>query len=1171
MSSAKVSKLRILLIILAWLLLGLFIWFAGPYFAFADWHPLEPPIARVITLSALIILWLLVLLWRRRRADSKSEALLGAVAGQPDPTEGSSPDAPLLRERFAEAVQLLKESSRGKQSLYSIPWYVIIGAPGSGKTTLLVNSGLRMPLAQRFGEHTVTGVGGTRNCDWLFTDEAVFIDTAGRYTTQDSDSASDAAGWKEFLTLLQQYRRRRPLNGVILAVSAQDLLTLQPAEREDHIAAARRRLEELNRELRIELPVYVLVTKCDLLNGFDEYFDDLAAEGRTQVWGATFPYEATLSGDAIRAFPNEFDRLVERLNARVLDRVEAERDARRRGTVFGFPQQLGALRALVAGYIADVFTQSRFERRALLRGVYFTSGTQEGTPIDRLMSSTGRALGLSSHLIATSPAGRGKAYFVANLLRVLLGESGLAGVNRRLEIKKAVLLGVVYIAIALLATFLLTGFFVSLDGNQKYLAQMNAQTAQLTDVPAVEGDAQLDSVLPRLDAFSQLFESANRYHEGAPFWMRFGLFQGHAVAEAAHDAYMRELDGALLPRIMAQLRQRLVESSTAPDQLYEYLKAYLMLGQPEHLDKAQLIAIVDLEFARAYPSDPDTRQGLSKHFRALLDGEGTLRTLPTDQLLVDQARNAIRQASVARLMYSRLKLNYAGDTAHALRLDVAAGLGADQVFQRRSGASLTDPVPSLYTGPVFKEVATTGTVELVKQFIADSWVLGGGDLAPGTLRLSARLSKDMLDLYEKDYGDQWDRILADLQLKSFPTVEAATAALGILGAPTSPLRGLLQTIDTHTHLVPGPGETPQPQGPVASTQQALGERLRKLLNAGSQAVGVTPAAPPGSQVTSRFSTLHQSLAGPPGAAPIDRVLSLIGQLQQQLLSVGTAAGERSPLEVIAQSGRGDLVKSLQSQAGLLPPAVGALVSEVGGHSEGVTFTQASGELQTRFQQGVVQDCNAALRGRYPFTPGSGLDVPPADFGRIFGYGGLFETFFKENVAALVDTTRRPWTWRAGADGASLGVSVAMLREFEAAQQIRESFFRTGAQLPELHFTVIPVSLDAAATRFLLEIDGQSFEYRHGPQTSRPASWPGPNPGAAAAAFEDHAGGHPNVSFQGPWALFRLLEAGHLQSTTDVRFNMTFDMGGHNAQFALEADSIRNPFGQRQLRAFHCSP
>ena len=113
-------------------------------------------------------------------------------------------------------------------------------------------------------------MGGTRNCDWWFTDEAVFLDTAGRFTTQDSDAGADAAGWLEFLSLLGEYRTRRPINGVILTVSAQDLMTQHADSRESYVAAARRRLNELNRELRIQLPVYVMVTKCDLVAGFTE-------------------------------------------------------------------------------------------------------------------------------------------------------------------------------------------------------------------------------------------------------------------------------------------------------------------------------------------------------------------------------------------------------------------------------------------------------------------------------------------------------------------------------------------------------------------------------------------------------------------------------------------------------------------------------------------------------------------------------------------------------------------------------------------------------------------------------------------------------------------------------------------------------------------------------------
>src|SRR4030095_4583556 len=112
------------------------------------------------------------------------------------------------------------------------------------------------------------------------------------------------------------------INGVILTISAQDLMVQGHAGREAYVAAARRRLTELNKELQIQLPVYVMVTKCDLVAGFSEYFDDLEKDGRAQVWGVTFPYEQTLDGEASEAYPSEFDRLIARLNERLFARIE---------------------------------------------------------------------------------------------------------------------------------------------------------------------------------------------------------------------------------------------------------------------------------------------------------------------------------------------------------------------------------------------------------------------------------------------------------------------------------------------------------------------------------------------------------------------------------------------------------------------------------------------------------------------------------------------------------------------------------------------------------------------------------------------------------------------------------------------------------------------------------
>ncbi len=148
------------------------------------------------------------------------------------------------------------------------------------------------------------------------SDEAVLIDTAGRYTTQDSNAAIDRAGWDAFLDLLKQTRPNQPLNGLLVAVPLSDIALAPAAERLAHAAAIRRRVKEMEARLGLRMPVYVLFTKADLIAGFVEFFDDLDREKRAQVWGTTFEPTKTDAGP-VAGFPEAFRALVERLNGRL--------------------------------------------------------------------------------------------------------------------------------------------------------------------------------------------------------------------------------------------------------------------------------------------------------------------------------------------------------------------------------------------------------------------------------------------------------------------------------------------------------------------------------------------------------------------------------------------------------------------------------------------------------------------------------------------------------------------------------------------------------------------------------------------------------------------------------------------------------------------------------------
>jgi type VI secretion system protein ImpL len=1155
-------KRRAFLVVLGFVLLAAFIWYAGPYFAFADFRPLESVGARLIAIALTIGIWLCAVLLRRLRAIHLSDKLASAVVRQSHEADARpSAEAVKLRERFEEAVATLKQRRRGRQSLYDLPWYVIIGAPGSGKTTALLNSGLKFPLEPRVGRGGVRGVGGTRNCDWWFSDEAVFLDTAGRYTTQDSDAASDSAGWQEFLALLRKYRKRRPLNGVMLTISAHDLMVQGDSGREAHVEAARRRLRELNEQLRIKLPVYLMVTKCDLVAGFTQYFDDLAQDGRAQVWGMTFSYEQTVNGGAAPAFPAEFDGLVERLNARLFARVEQERDVRRRTAAFAFPQQMEALRDALARFVDEVFESSRFEQGILLRGVYFTSGTQEGTPIDRLLGGIGRRFGVAPDAVA-APTGRGKVYFIERLLKdVMIGESGLAGLNTRVEMQKAALQLGAYAALALVTVFGVVALSLSYGRNHAYIGETAADVAKLRDVPTVRAGAAIETILPRLDAVRAVVESADRYRGNTPWSMRWGLYQGESVGASARDAYLRELDGLALPLFAARVKERLSQNASEPEKLYEYLKAYLMLGEPQHLDKKQLQYVADVEWGPSSAAAGVTAS-LSKHFQSLLEYADTLRPVPLDSGLVAQARSSIRQASIPRLIYGAIKREYASDTSRALRLDVAAGVGVEQVLKRKSGVGLGEPIPSIYGRPVFKEATGTRMLSLVKQFVEDNWVWGEG--GPTTTN-SVKLVADVTDIYESDYITLWDGILNDLELVTFPTVRQTADALGVLAGPTSPLRGLLRLVADNTTLIDLPENAPS--GAVASAKSAIADGVGKVLRSVQDATG-TSTRPAGSLVTARFQPIQRLIAGASGAAPIDRILGEIGQLQQQLKSLGPDVGGTDPLEALSNPALRATLQTLQQDAASLPPLFATLVAQIGHTAEGSVISGATADLEHRYQQQVARECNDIVADRYPFAASSQPDVKLRDFARLFGANGVFDRFFVGNLANLVDVSRSPWAWRPGAVTGSRW----LLAQFELAQHVREMFFAQGASGPQLSFWVTVGNLDNGNRRFVLQIDGQNFDDRSGDQRKWQAKWPASDPGFAAATFEDLSGAWPAVyKFDGPWALFRLIDAGRPQGESPMRIAFSFQQDKFRARATIESDTVRSPFAQQDWRQFRCGP
>ena len=262
----KIFFSRFFLYIIGMLVAGVLIWFIGPLIGVGDSTPLSGVLQRmlaIVLIPAILGLGATFSSLRLRQNNAELEKSL-TESPQGKAEEAANEEVGELGKRLKEALALLKKS-RAKRTwgngwLYQLPWYMFIGPPGSGKTTALINSGLSFPLADQYGKAAVRGVGGTRSCDWWFTDDAVLIDTAGRYTSQDSEAAADAGAWTGFLRLLKKSRKRQPINGALVAIGLSDLLYATEDQRLDHARAIRARLKELYGELGVRFPVYVLFT-----------------------------------------------------------------------------------------------------------------------------------------------------------------------------------------------------------------------------------------------------------------------------------------------------------------------------------------------------------------------------------------------------------------------------------------------------------------------------------------------------------------------------------------------------------------------------------------------------------------------------------------------------------------------------------------------------------------------------------------------------------------------------------------------------------------------------------------------------------------------------------------------------------------------------------------------
>jgi type VI secretion system protein ImpL len=1129
------------------------------------WSGIPIWIALSISAVVLILIALRVALVQLRARKAVRE-IEGSLARQAEHFEKRArPDQQgelrSLQAEFQKSLDALKSSRLGKGrggALYALPWYAIIGPPGAGKSTAIRESGLKFPLQGK--QASVRGIGGTRNCDWWLSNEAVLLDTAGRYATEDDDHEE----WLGFLDMLRRARPKLPLNGIIVAVSIADLATASEGELDTLAQKVRERIDEVMARLGLLLPVYVLLTKCDLVPGFVESFDDLRKNERGQVLGFTLPVSD--GREISERVTEQWTRLVQVIERRAITRVSQARGTESRLLVHGFPQQLEALQGQVVSLLSSIFVDNVYQDTAMLRGVYLTSGTQEGSPINRLMDAMASAFGLSAAPGSTGPRADTKSYFLGELFsHVLFPDQELAIRSTRAERRLQLLRVFVAAALALAALALASlpvGAFLE---NRALLITTQQELAAVAGYyEAKRAKAVPLEVLEPLRQRLLALRTADR--EGAHFLSDLGLYEGDALIEPVHSFYTSTLRSALVQPIVTgiaasmlavvQANEGLGQVPTSADhaQLYLQTRAYLLLTSPREAAQPKLDAsaaawlqprLVDAwSQASGKPgaekASPAQREAMGAHIATYLEllAQDEKLGFARDRELVQRARELLSRVPQNKLAIDRI----------VAELDA---LGLDLSFTQMVGAtglpvSATGRVRGAFTRRAWDEYVRELLSKLPAELVGDAWVLEATGQTDDDSTQEARLCALRSEYFGR-YVDEWKAFIGSVRVEEpLDNGRAVVVLQDLTRGQPPPLERLMRSVAYNAQLA----EPKKEKGAVEKAAEASGilDRIREKV-ADTPAANLLAKRDPcagGEYLTdaqvrealagffSFGATLDEPVEGAPPQLTSVQIyqeqLSFVRDALQAYLDSPTAA---EPLLARLAAARTRVRSLIETQEVGWRPRFDALLWPPINGASGSSTSALAGEKGSQWCTSVVVPFDRTLRGRYPFAR-QGQDAALADVAEFYRpTSGILWSFYESSLKRDVNQIGDKFQLQQGT-GIAENFSGELVRFLNRSATLTNVLFGPRGEKPRVDFEVrVRPSPGIAST--IITIDGQLIDFHNGPEKWIRITWPGPEGKPGASMRVRGASIDETLKQDGEWGLFRLLEKGTISANPGERF------------------------------------
>ena len=1074
-------------------------------------------ILRIVLALIGIAAFTTVVWWFRSR--DKERAAQGAQGAG-----GGSAEIDIL---VREAETRLQASQLGRSAtIGNLPALLVVGESGSAKTSVVQHSGLEPELLAGHTGHEKVPV-ATRVANLWFARHFILAEAGGPLL-------SDPAQWAKFVKKLAPGRLHSVFGkgtqaprAVLVCVDCESFMKPGAAEA---LAATnerlRTRLREVSQNLGISLPVYVLFTRADRLQFFQDYVRNLTNEEATQVLGATLPmvsYAGEVYAEQETARVSAaFDNLTYSLAEKRLEYLPREYDAPKRPAAYEFPREFGKLRQMLLPFLVDLCRPSQLRTGPFLRGFYFngvrpivittaapTAVKEEPSPHADDAKGALRATGMFDARSAAAQAPRpaearetGESRrvpqwtFLPHLFNdVLLRDTSAltaSATSSKTSLWRRVLLAS---AIGLLLIFII-GLLVSFVKNnvlesQVVNAAQGISSAQLTAQQLPSLDA-----LTRLETLRQSVETLAQYkQDGAPFWMRWGLYVGDDLYPDVRKIYFQHFRSLLFGQTQTSLLQTLSALPGAPgpnDQYgpaYDTLKAYLITtSNHDKSTRLFLSPVLSKTWAAGREIDPDRAQLAQKQFDFFSDQlkDANPYSSENDTLAVARARNYLSQFSGIERVY-RFMLAEASKANPSINFNRKFPGSAEVVVDGKEVEGAFTKAGFAFMQDAFKN--------LPKYFTGEEWVLG-----PKSAQNldTAKLAQDLQVKYQQDYINQWRAFLKSANVVHYTSLSDASQKLVKTSSNQSPLLALFCLAAQNTSVG---------QPDIANAFQPV--QVVVPPNCQDQYIG-----PPNASYVTNLAGIQVCLDQVNNSPPEQREAAKAQCVNPSMTAQQAARQIGQGFKPDREAHVDDTVQSL-----LLAPIAYISATLRPGPVSGAGLCAQMSPLMAKF----------------PCNPKATLDASPQEVTAVFdSSSGALTQFYNASLKNLLLPQGSEYIHNPSS---TQQVNPAFLNFFTRAMNLQRALYTGAPGQLQYKYALRPHPTESVGS-LSMNIDGQALTYSGGNAPFKQFTWPGTS--AQGVTLTVKIGGGSELgfpSYEGTWGVFHFFADADRWQQTGTTYNI----------------------------------